>query len=117
MDEKYAVKGSLPGQGASPSVQRSYKHEIVNVLVRQKDYLRLKELGGPRPDQISLALQHYLKVIESREVLPKMDEADRGLGLVTTFRCSISKDIWDELRNLGGRLDSHTVEAVRLFLL
>ncbi len=75
----------------------------------------LQKQGGTRSDQISMALRHYLKLIAEKKGHPEMiDTANKTRGF-TTFQCAISKDLWDDIRNLGGRIDSHTVEAVRLF--
>ena len=73
--------------------------------------------GGPRPDQISMALRHYLKLIAETKWRPEMSDAANRARRFATFQCTVSKDLWDDIRNLGGRVDSHTVEAIRLFLL
>ncbi len=95
----------------------TYKHEIINVLMRREDYETLNQQGGLRPDQISMALRHYLKLIAETRWPPEMIDAVNRESRFATFQCSISKDLWNDIRNLGGRIDSHTVEAVRLFLL
>jgi len=35
---------------------------------------------------------------------------------VTTFPCALAKASWMKCEVLGGRLEFHTIEAVRLFL-
>ncbi len=115
-DNPTAEKGSSAESGADCQIH-TCKHEIVNVLMRREDYETLKKQGGPRPDQISMALRHYLKLIAEKKWRPEMsDEANRARTFAT-FQCAVSKDLWDGVRNLGGRVDSHTVEAMRLFLL
>lgn len=93
-----------------------YRYEIVNVLMRRQDYESLRKLGGPRPDQISMAFRHYLKLIAETKWRPEMSKTN-GAARLATYQCPLSKDLWREIRNLGGRVDSHTVEAIRLFLL
>lgn len=91
--------------------------EIITVLVRVEDYKVLKKDGGPRPDQISLALRHYLQLIRETKWKPEMNTFRNAGGRVKTFRCAIPKALRDEIRDLGGRFDAHTLEAVRLYLL
>ena len=86
-------------------------------LMRREDYETLKKREGPRPDQISMALRHYLKLISETRWYPEMSaEGYSGMRLAT-FQCPVSKDLWAEIRNLRGRVDSHTLEAIRLWLL
>jgi predicted ArsR family transcriptional regulator len=94
-----------------------YRHEIINVLMRRQDYESLRKLGGPRPDQISMAFRHYLKLIAETKWRPEMNNAAHGAMRLATYQCPVSKDLWKEIRNLGGRVDYHTIEAIRLFLL
>ena len=90
---------------------------VINVLMRQEDFESLKKRGGPQPYQISMALRHYLKLIaETKWRLEMSDALDRARRF-TTFQCTVPKDLWDDMRNLRGRVDSHTVEAIRLWLL
>ncbi len=96
---------------------QTYRYEIVNVLMRRQDYQSLRKLGGPRPDQISLALRHYLKLIAETKWRPEMNSLEQGELRLATFQCPVSKELWREIRDLGGRADSHTVEAMRLWLL
>jgi hypothetical protein len=107
MAEEYQTQGG----------ELSRKLEIVTVLTRRVDYDRLVELGGPRPDQISMALRHYLRLMNGT-LKDQQTGGVRGVtDLVTTFQCAISKELCNQVRNLGGRLDFHMMEAVRLFLL
>ncbi len=52
--------------------------EIITDLVRVEDYKVLKKDGGPRPDQISLALRHYLQLI--RNQVETGDDTFRNAG-------------------------------------
>ncbi len=115
-------KNAIVEKGPSPEARvefqvHSNKHVIINVLMRQEDFQSLKKRGGPQHYHISMALRHYLKLIAETKWRPEIsDTMDRARGF-STFQCAISKDLWDDIRNLGGRVDAHTVEAVRLFLL
>jgi len=95
----------------------SHKYVVINVLMRQEDFEILKKRGGPQPYQISMALRHYLKLIAETKWRSEMSNTANRVGIFTTFQCTVSKNLWEDIRNLGGRVDSHTVEAVRLFLL
>ncbi len=101
-------------QTYSPSANGQY--EMITVLVRQEDYVVLKEEGGPRPDQITMALHHYLALIKEARWRPEMSNHPMYLGKSMTFKCAVAKSLYEEIRALGGRLDHHTLEAVRLFL-
>ena len=109
-------KGSSLEAGAEFQT-RSHKHVIINVLMRQEDFESLKKRGGPQPYQISMALRHYLKLIAETRWRPEISDAVDRTRRFTTFQCTVPKELWADIRNLGGRIDSHTVEAVRLFLL
>lgn len=110
-----ANEGLIESQAAAPV--QVYRYEIINVLMRRQDYESLRKLGGPRADQISMAFRHYLKLIAETKWLPEMSNTAYGASRLATYQCPVSKDLWREIRNLGGRVDSHTVEAIRLFLL
>jgi len=115
-DNPVAEKDSTAESGAEYQIN-THKHEIVNVLMRREDYESLKKQGGPQSYQVSMALRYYLRLIAETKWRPEMsDTVDKARGF-TTFQCTVSKDLWDDIRNLGGRVDSHTVEAIRLFLL
>ena len=101
---------------ASDDLPRTDRYVLVTVLMRREDYEILKKRGGPRPDQISMALRHYLKLISETKWHPEMSGEGYSAGLAT-FQCPVSKDLWAEIRNLRGRVDSHTLEAIRLWLL
>ena len=87
-------------------------YEIVNVLVRKTDYEELRKSGVPTAEQITMALRHYLKLMEQARLVPEIFNGD-----VTTFRCGLPKELCDRVRTLGGRFDLHVMEAVRLWLL
>ncbi len=90
--------------------------EIVTVVMRMEDYLKLKETGGPRPDQIHMALSHYLETINKAGWRPEYRSSSRLYENVTTYKCTLLKSLCEDVRNLKGRFDDHTIEAVRLFL-
>jgi hypothetical protein len=90
--------------------------EIVTVVIRREDYAKLKHTGGPRPDQICMALRHYLKILVETEWRPAGNGQQGKTQDVTTFQCGVPKDVCDEIRSLPGRFDTHTMEAMRLFL-
>jgi len=48
---------------AARASYRIARPEIVTVVIRREDYAKLKHAGGPRPDQICMALRHYLKIL------------------------------------------------------
>lgn len=90
--------------------------EIVTVVMRMEDYLKFKEAGGPRPDQIHMALIHYLEMLSKTGWRPKYRSPSRLYENVTTYKCTLPKSLCEDVRNLKGRFDDHTIEAVRLFL-
>ena len=93
------------------------RYELVTVLIRQQDYEELKRLGGPRSDQIAMALQHYLRLVKQGTARPVSGDLIISLGPVTTWSGPVSKSLWKEIRELEGLTDLHTAEAVRVFLL
>ncbi len=105
------------GESRAETHIHTSKYEMINVLMRQEDYESLKKQGGLHPEQITMALRHYLKLIAETKWRPEMSNAFSKPQSFATFQCSISKELWDHIRDLGGRVDSHTVEAIRLFLL
>jgi hypothetical protein len=99
---------------------RSTSHircEMVTIALTQDDYDELKKAGGPRADQIHMALQHYLRMLKETNWRPTTNGIERMYSTCTIFQCAVQKELCDEIRDLGGRFDAHTVEAVRLFLL
>jgi len=92
-------------------------YEIVTALVRKSDYTELNKSGVPRAEQVTMALRHYLNLIEQAKLVPGAINSEIFNGDVTTFRCALPKEPCDLLRSLGGRLDIHIMEAVRLWLL
>lgn len=91
--------------------------EMVTIAITQEDYDELKKSGGPRADQIHMALRHYLKMLNETGWRPTPNGIERMYSTCTIFQCAVQKDLCDEIRDLGGRFDAHTMEAVRLFLL
>ncbi len=91
--------------------------EMVTIALTQDDYDELKKSGGPRADQIHMALQHYLKMLKDTKWRPTTNGIERMYSTCTIFQCAVQKELCDAIRELGGRFDAHTVEAVRLFLL
>jgi hypothetical protein len=117
MIDNLTVENGLSVERGTTQKARVHRHEIINVLMRRQDYESLRNLGGPRPDQISMALRHYLKLIAETKWLPEMSNGAKETLRLATYQCPVSKDLWKEIRDLGGRVDNHTMEAVRLFLL
>ncbi len=117
MNDNSTVEGGSSLESGAEYQPHINKHVVVTVLMRRKEFERLKKRGGPRPDQISMALRHYLKLVAETKWHPEMSDAATKTWSFATFQCAISKDLWNDIRKLGGRPDSHTVEAIRLFLL
>ncbi len=92
-------------------------YEIVTVLVRKADYAELKRSGVPIPEQIALALRHYLNLVEQTKLVPGAINSEMFNCDATTSSFGLPKELCDRLRSLGGRLDLHIMEAVRLWLL
>jgi hypothetical protein len=111
------MQNDLVEEGKTYYPDRNGQYEMITVLVRQEDYALLKKDGGPRSDQIAMALGHYLSLIKEARWRPEMSSQAAYLGKIMTFKCAVSKRLYEEIRALGGRLDHHTMEAVRLFLL
>lgn len=97
-------------------VGKQTRSEMVTVVLRQEDFRRLKEIGGPRSDQIHMALNHYLETIKQTGWSPIPNSQLRFYENVTTFKCTLMKSVCEQIRSLKGRFDHHTIEAVRLFL-
>jgi len=95
----------------------SKRRELVTITVTQEDFRRLKASGGSWPDQLIMALRRYLHIREEDRWRTQMNAAGWHRGHVISFPCAIPKTLSDEIRNLGGRFDTHTIEAVRLFCL
>ncbi len=102
---------------AEPRKRHTPKRELVTITVTKEDYARLKAVGGPHPSYIDMALRHYLRVIKETGSYPQVNDAGWRRGPVMTFLCAIPNHLSDEIRHLTGRFDSHTIEAVRLYLL
>jgi len=97
-------------------VDQSGSFEIVTVLVRKVDYAELKKSGVPHPDQIALALWHYLRLIEETQLIPGVNDSGIFDFAVTTFPCALPREICNRVKSLDGRFDIHIMEAVRLWL-
>jgi hypothetical protein len=95
---------------------RESRSEMVTVVMRQEDYRALKKMGGPRPDQIHMALYHYIDTINDSGWNPEQNRKARFYEDVTTYKCTLLKSLCDDIRSLKGRFDDHTIEAIRLFL-
>ena len=104
---------------AGPAVLKrpTQKHELVTITVTKHDYAKLKAAGGPHPSYINMALSHYLRLIKEAESYPLVGAVGWRRGPVMSFMCAIPNHLSDEIRLLAGRFDSHTIEAVRLYLL
>jgi hypothetical protein len=101
-DNAIDEKGSSLDTGVELQAH-SNKHLIINVLMRQEDFEVLKKRGGPQPYQVSMALRQYLKLVAEKKWRPEMSGTANTARRFTTFQCAVSKDLWDEIRNLGGR--------------
>ena len=95
---------------------QSSSFEIVTALVRKADYAELKKSGVPRPDQVVMALWHYLRLIEETKLTPGVSDSGIFNFAVTTFPCALPRALCDRVKSLEGRLDLHIMEAVRLWL-
>jgi hypothetical protein len=93
----------------------SQRRELVTVTVTEEDFRRLKTSGGLLADRLGMALRRYLHIKESAAGRAQMNRHGWARGPVVSFPCAISKTLTDKIRNLGGRFDSHTIEAVGLF--
>ena len=114
MDQK------VPAQERTASdlkeVGKQPRSEVVTVVMRQQDFLALKEMGGPRPDQIHMALNHYLDTMSKSGWRPLPNRQSRFFENVTSYKCPLLKSMCDDIRGLKGRFDDHTIQAIQLFL-
>jgi hypothetical protein len=94
----------------------SGKYELVSVFLRKSDLVKLRKLGGPRADQIAMAMWHYLKEKEKSNWEPPLRTKREVLVDVTSLNCAIPKELVVRIRSLGGLWHLHTMEALRLFL-
>lgn len=94
-----------------------FRRELVSVAVTTEDYEKLKATGGPHPDQISTALRYYLDIVCKTDTHLTAGNPGWNRGPVTTFLCALPKSLLDDVRNLAGRFDSHTIEAVKWYVL
>jgi hypothetical protein len=86
------------------------------MLALREDYAELKKKGGPLGSQIAIAMRHYLNKMQGVKGGTEMPSSRQEMGLVTTFQCGIPKSLCGEMRNLGGRFDFHTIDAIHLFV-
>ena len=92
-------------------------YELVTVIMRQADYDQLNGRKIPMDVQISLALRHYLQLIQEGR-WPAVNVNFTLLdGKWQSVRCAISKQLCRQVKGLTGRFDLHTLHAVRLYLL
>jgi len=92
-------------------------YELVTVMMRQIDYFQLTNRGLPMDVQISLALQHYLRLIQEGRWLSDSAALNPPPGKWKSVHCAIDKQLCDQVRGLRGRFDLHALQAVRLYLL
>jgi hypothetical protein len=85
--------------------------------MRGADYAELKRSGVPIPGQVTMALRHYLNLTEQSKLAPEPINFEIFSVDVTTLRCGLPRELLDRVRTMGGRLDLHIMEAVRLWLL
>ena len=90
------------------------RREVVTVALKKEDYERLKAVVGPHPDQIHTALKYYVDLIRETGWRPQESSFGWNRGPVVHFPCAIPKDLAEDIRNLPGRFDGHTIEAVQL---
>ena len=92
------------------------RRELVTVAVTQADYAALKATGGPHSDDITTALKNYVDLVEETGWHSEDIGSGWDRGPVVHFLTAIPKDLAEQIRNLPGRFDGHTIEAVRIFL-
>ena len=102
---------------SSGKSQNGFRLELVSVTVTKENYAKLKATGGPHPDQISTALRYYLDAVNKASMHLHVSDVGWNRGPVTTFPCALPKSLLDDVRNLEGRFDSHTIEAVKRYVL
>ena len=107
---------TTPGVCKDRESRASTKREIVTITVAQADYAALKAAGGPDPDDLTMALNYYVDLLRDTDWRPQDISFGWSRGPVVHFLTAIPKSVADEIRNLPGRFDGHTIEAVRMFL-
>jgi hypothetical protein len=116
VNKRKTIDRSESSRAAYPEKVRSAQYEIVTVLARREDYAKLKKKGGPLGSQIAIAMRHYLSRMPGPQGGLQMPSSRQNMALVTTFQCGVPKELCGEMRNLGGRFDFHTIDAIHLFL-
>jgi hypothetical protein len=91
--------------------------ELVNVTIARNDYEKLKVFGGCNRDYIEMALNCYLHSMKNKPLPSGATKWGWNRGPVVSFLCTLPKDLLDDVRNLPGRLDDHTMQAVQLLFL
>jgi len=104
--------GFIPVCAGTYRVQ-SRKKELVTITLTQEDYEKLKAAGGHLQSQVERALGNYLKARRHLQVT----NLGWQRGPVMSFLCAIPKNLSNQIRNLSGRFDSHTILAFRMYLL
>ncbi|MGO9569928.1 MAG: hypothetical protein ACLP5H_20545 [Desulfomonilaceae bacterium] len=117
MNQDYTDSDCVDTRSEECRRTKALRFEMVTIAVTQEDYDALKKSGGPRTDQIHMALRHYLKMLNETSWRPTANGVARMYSTCTIFQCAVEKVLCDEIRDLGGRFDAHTMEAMRLFLL
>lgn len=92
-------------------------YELVTVIMRKKDFDQFIARKLPMEVQVSLALQHYLKLVREGRWMGDNGSSPVWKGKVVSVSCALAKHLCDELRDVPGRFDLHTLQAVRLYLL
>jgi len=82
-----------------------------------EDYARLKATGSLHPDLIHMALRRYVYLIRENGWRPRQTSFGWNRGPVVHFPAAIPKGLADDIRNLRGRFDGHTIEAVSLLFI
>jgi hypothetical protein len=99
------------------SIAEKTRYELVNVTMRHEDYDRLREQTISMNEQVSIALVSFLKQIRDDASPEEVRNAFLPDGDLRSIRCALPKSLCDQIRQLKGRFDLHTLEAVRLYLL
>ena len=116
MNKRKTIERTESSGAARHEKERSAQYEIVTVLARREDYAKLKKKGGPLGSHIAIAMRHYLSQMPAVQEGSQMPDSRRNMALVTTFQCGVPKELCGELRNLGGRFDFHTIDAIHMFV-
>ena len=116
MNKRLTIDRSESIEAAPHDKARSAQYEIVTVLALRDDYAKLKKKGGPLGSQIAMAMRHYLNKMPGIKAGSEMPSSQQNMAPVTTFQCGVPKNLCGDMRNLGGRFDFHTIDAIHLFV-